>query len=58
MDSIILCLLAVSGVLSIFLFVARGLLDQTPEVINAWHRVQRAYRGTEPDAGSSADPDT
>ncbi|MER8073161.1 hypothetical protein ABTZ59_33385 [Streptomyces sp. NPDC094034] len=46
------------GVLSIFLFVARGLLDQLPEIINAWHRVQRAYRGAERNEGNSVDPDT
>ncbi|MFC9627198.1 hypothetical protein ACFTXM_47120 [Streptomyces sp. NPDC056930] len=30
--------------LSIFLFVARGLLDQLPEIIIAWRKVQRMYQ--------------
>ncbi|MEV7114405.1 hypothetical protein [Streptomyces anulatus] len=47
MDSIILWLLAASGVLSIFLFVARGLLDQLPEIITAWRKVQQAYQSTD-----------
>ncbi|WP_255950171.1 hypothetical protein [Streptomyces odontomachi] len=45
MDSqIILSLLATSGVVTILLFVIRGLLDQLPDVIAAWRRVKKAYR--------------
>ncbi|WP_149548082.1 hypothetical protein [Streptomyces marokkonensis] len=45
MDSqIILSLLAASGVVTILLFVVRGMLDQLPEVFAAWQRVKKAYR--------------
>ncbi|KUO10517.1 hypothetical protein [Streptomyces sp. DSM 15324] len=45
MDSqIILSLLAASGVVTILLFVVRGLLDQLPDVFAAWHRAKKAYR--------------
>ncbi|MFD5792433.1 hypothetical protein ACFWIO_02675 [Streptomyces diastatochromogenes] len=45
MDSqIILSLLAASGVVTILLFVVRGLLDQLPDVFAAWKRVKKAYR--------------
>ncbi|MEU9985901.1 hypothetical protein AB0E10_03660 [Streptomyces sp. NPDC048045] len=48
MDSqIILSLLAASGVVTILLFVVRGLLDQLPDVFAAWRRVKKAYRADE-----------
>ncbi|MDX2650372.1 hypothetical protein [Streptomyces sp. NPDC001070] len=49
MDSIILWLLAASGVLSVLLFVVRGLLDQLPDVLIAWRRVKRAIQEDEPE---------
>ncbi|MFD4130382.1 hypothetical protein ACFXKK_35655 [Streptomyces globisporus] len=57
MDSIILWLLAASGVLSIFLFVARGLLDQLPEIITAWRKVQQTYQSTDPRVDESTGTD-
>ncbi|QES48236.1 hypothetical protein DEJ50_10820 [Streptomyces venezuelae] len=51
MDSqIILSLLAASGVVTILLFVVRGLLDQLPDVFAAWHRAKKAYRADAPPA--------
>ncbi|MFE2325295.1 hypothetical protein ACFXD5_15470 [Streptomyces sp. NPDC059385] len=47
MDSVILWLLAASGVLSILIFVVRALLDQLPDVITAWHRGQRMYQSAD-----------
>ncbi|MCY1655561.1 hypothetical protein AB0L83_31720 [Streptomyces sp. NPDC052071] len=58
MDSIILWLLATSGVLSIFLFVARGLLDQLPDIITAWRKVQRTYQSADRNVDDSTGPDT
>ncbi|WP_187285011.1 hypothetical protein [Streptomyces sp. OR43] len=57
MDSIILWLLAASGVLSIFLFVARGLLNQLPEIIIAWRKVQRMYQNADRNVDNTTDPD-
>ncbi|MGW8863353.1 hypothetical protein ACWGNY_30775 [[Kitasatospora] papulosa] len=57
MDSIILWLLAASGVLSIFLFVARGLLDQLPDIITAWRKVQRTYQSADRNVDDSTGPD-
>lgn len=56
-DSIILWLLAASGVLSIFLFVARGLLDQLPEIIVAWRKVQRMYQSADRNVDDSTGTD-
>ncbi|MFD9543470.1 hypothetical protein [Streptomyces sp. NPDC060022] len=57
MDSIILWLLAASGVLSIFLFVARGLLDQLPDIITAWRKVQRIYQSADRNGDDSRGTD-
>lgn len=56
-DSIILWLLAASGVLSIFLFVARGLLDQLPEIIAAWRKVRRIYQSADQSVDDSTGTD-
>ncbi|MEV0534735.1 hypothetical protein [Kitasatospora sp. NPDC050463] len=45
MDStIILSLLAGAGVLSIFLFAAKGVLDQVPDVLESWGAIRRTWR--------------
>ncbi|MEY2229484.1 hypothetical protein [Streptomyces sp. BF23-19] len=56
-DSIILWLLAASGVLSIFLFVVRALLDQLPDIIGAWRKVQRIYQSAERNSDDPPGPD-
>ncbi|WP_330236400.1 hypothetical protein [Streptomyces sp. NBC_00566] len=56
MDSqIILSLLAASSVVTILLFVVRGLLDQLPDVFAAWQRVKKAYRADESPAEERRD---
>ncbi|MFH8564710.1 hypothetical protein [Streptomyces sp. NPDC017988] len=56
MDSqIILSLLAASGVVTILMFVVRGLLDQLPDVFAAWRRVKKAYRADASPAGEGRD---
>ncbi|MCK7627204.1 hypothetical protein MUU72_29615 [Streptomyces sp. RS10V-4] len=43
MDSAILWLLGAAGVLSIALFVLKGLLDQLPDLAQSWHRARHAF---------------
>lgn len=43
MDSAILWLLGAASVLTIVLFVVKGLLDQLPDVFASWHRAKRAF---------------
>lgn len=40
-----LWVLAGSGVASVALFAAKGLLDQLPGVFDSWHAARRAWRG-------------
>lgn len=40
-----LWVLAGSGVASVLLFAAKGLLDQLPGVFDSWHAARRAWRG-------------
>ncbi|MFF2130737.1 hypothetical protein ACFVW1_36325 [Streptomyces olivochromogenes] len=49
MDMFTLWLLAVSGVVTIFLFTVRSFLDQLSEVFAAWHRARRAIRNGQAD---------
>ncbi|MGP4009907.1 hypothetical protein [Streptomyces sp. 4N124] len=48
MDALTLSILTVSGVVTILLFTVRGILDQLPDLLAAWHRVKRAFRDQEP----------
>ncbi|WP_329529705.1 hypothetical protein OG568_48305 (plasmid) [Streptomyces sp. NBC_01450] len=43
-DALTLLILGAAGALSVLLFTVRGLLDQLPEVFEAWHRAKRAIR--------------
>ena len=46
MDStIVLWVLAWSGVVSVLIFVLQGILDQLPRLIDSWHRFLYALRG-------------
>ena len=54
MDSAILWIVGISGVLTIALFVIKGLLDQLPEIAASWHRAKRAFR----DPDDSGDDDS
>ncbi|WP_105968444.1 hypothetical protein [Streptomyces geranii] len=48
MDStIILWILAWAGVLSVVIFVAKGLLDQLPPLVDSWRALVRVVRGEE-----------
>lgn len=40
-----LWVLAGSGVASVALFAAKGLLDQLPGLFDSWHAARRAWRG-------------
>lgn len=51
-SSAILWILAWSGVLSIAIFVSKGLLDQLPPLIESWRRFLRALHGD----NESSDP--
>ncbi|WP_179850934.1 hypothetical protein [Streptomyces sp. TLI_55] len=44
MDSAILWIVGISGVLAITLFAIKGLLDQLPDIAESWHRAKRAFR--------------
>ncbi|QKM68822.1 hypothetical protein EWI31_17965 [Streptomyces tsukubensis] len=41
-----------SGVASVALFAAKGLLDQLPGVFDSWHAARRAWRGDPPPRSS------
>ncbi|MET9965931.1 hypothetical protein ABZZ80_08435 [Streptomyces sp. NPDC006356] len=43
-DALTMWILGMAGAVSVFLFTLRGLLDQLPEVLEAWHRARRAIR--------------
>uniref|UniRef100_UPI003F492599 hypothetical protein n=1 Tax=Streptomyces chartreusis TaxID=1969 RepID=UPI003F492599 len=43
-DALTMWILGMAGAASVFLFTVRGLLDQLPEVFEAWHRARRAIR--------------
>ncbi|MCZ4607702.1 hypothetical protein O3S80_28865 [Streptomyces sp. Lzd4kr] len=43
-DALTMWILGTAGAASVFLFTVRGLLDQLPEVFEAWHRARRAIR--------------
>ncbi|MFD3618689.1 hypothetical protein ACFWWT_26310 [Streptomyces sp. NPDC058676] len=48
MDStVIVWILAWAGVLSVVIFVAKGLLDQLPPLVDSWRALVRAMRGEE-----------
>ncbi len=50
----ILLVLAVAGVISVFFFAVKGLLDQVPDVIDSAGRVRDAWRRfRRPNASSS-----
>ncbi len=51
-STVILWILAWSGVLSVLIWVARGVLDQLPPLIGSWRRV----RATLCEGDGSADP--
>ncbi|WP_326659082.1 hypothetical protein [Streptomyces canus] len=44
LDALTMWILGTAGAVSVFLFTVRGLLDQLPEVFEAWHRARRAIR--------------
>lgn len=48
--TITLWVLAGSGVASVALFAAKGLLDQLPGVFDSWRAARRAWRGDPPPA--------
>jgi hypothetical protein len=43
-DALTMWILGTAGAGSVLLFTVRGLLDQLPEVFEAWHRARRAIR--------------
>lgn len=48
MDSTVnVWILAWAGVLSVVIFVAKGLLDQLPPLVDSWQALIRAVRGEE-----------
>ncbi|MFE2034305.1 hypothetical protein ACFXBB_13820 [Streptomyces scopuliridis] len=52
MDSVVLWILGVASVLTIALFVVKGLLDQLPDLADSWHRAKRAFgEGGDSDLG-------
>ncbi|MEU4166105.1 hypothetical protein AB0F46_04365 [Streptomyces sp. NPDC026665] len=58
MDSAILLVLGIAGVVSITVFAVKGILDQLPEVAESWHRAKRAFRNNDqPDSDSDDQPD-
>ncbi|MDQ0942893.1 hypothetical protein QFZ67_004598 [Streptomyces sp. V1I1] len=56
-DSLTLAILTISGVITVTLFVVKGILDQLPGVLDSWRRAARALREADlRDEGEDEEP--